>query len=119
MSAVFEGPPELVKWFQERPPQIQELILKRDFRKLYRMKSTGHVVEICSYQEAAETALEKCGFCKAGALPGHSHLSFPGLTLTVKVTREYNPRLIMERKVFGIDPEDLEEVPDPTLSTRP
>lgn len=87
------------KWVATRPPEVQSLCNRLPPDRLYRMKSTGHRVTLYSYSEDG--------------------------TVTVDVTGEYNA-VVMERRVFGISPDDLEECEMPgsgettgTLLTEP
>jgi hypothetical protein len=70
------------EWLAERPQTIKDLAAKFPPDRLYFMKKSNHRVTIYSYGEDN--------------------------TLTVNVTGEYN-RIIFDRQVFGIKPEDLEE----------
>lgn len=85
--------PEFLEWFNSRPAAVQEAVRKRPGDKLYRMKSTGHKVFICSYDEPVTE--EQKG----------------DITVTVAVTAKFNEGLGFERRVFGIQLDDLEEVP--------
>ena len=69
-------------WVASRPPVIQELCALLPPDNLYKMKSTGRRVTIVSYAE--------------------------NRTITVAVTGDYN-LVALERQVFGINPDDLEE----------
>ena len=69
-------------WVASRPPVIQELCALLPPDNLYKMKSTGRRVTIVSYAE--------------------------NRTITVAVTGDYN-LVALERQVFGINPENLEE----------
>ena len=69
-------------WVASRPPVIQELCALLPPDNLYKMKSTGRRVTIVSYAEDR--------------------------TVTVAVTGDYN-LVALERQVFGINPDDLEE----------
>lgn len=69
-------------WLATRPTVIQELAAQFTGDRLYRLKSTGHRVTIYSYLEDG--------------------------TMTVLVTGKYN-RVMFERRVFGIKPEELVE----------
>ena len=70
------------KWVEGRPEIMQKMCRKLPPDRLYQMKSTGHKVMIYSFSE--------------------------DLTVTVVVSKIYNA-VAFERKVFGIDPNDLEE----------
>lgn len=69
-------------WVDGRPQEVRRLCQVFPPDRLYRMKSTGHRVVICSYSENG--------------------------TVMVDVLAAYN-RLTFERTVFGVKPEDLEE----------
>lgn len=69
-------------WVESRPPVIQELCALLPPDNLYKMRSTGLRVTIVSYSESR--------------------------TVTVAVTGDYN-LVALERQVFGINPNDLEE----------
>lgn len=70
------------EWVSKRPVVVQELCRRLPPDRLYLMKSSGHRVTLCSYDEDG--------------------------TVTVNVTGEYN-RVLFSRSVFGISPDDLEE----------
>lgn len=74
------------EWLASRPEVIQKLAARFDPWSLYKMKSTGHLVSLYSFDE--------------------------NNTVTVNVTGEFNI-LTHSRRVFGIDPDDLEpaEIP--------
>ena len=74
-------------WVATRPEGIQKLCRQLPPDRLYRMKTIGQRVTIYSYSEDG--------------------------TVTVDVSGEYNFALF-ERRVFGVNPDDLEEcdVPD-------
>ena len=76
------------QWLAGRPEVIRKVASRFSPWMLYRMKSTGHRVVITSYSETDP------------------------VTLTVAVLGRFN-RVTMERRVFGIDPDDLEECPLP------
>lgn len=82
------------QWVQERPAAVRAVAERFDPWSLYRMKSTGHRVTIYSYSDSEP------------------------VTLTVNVTGDYN-RVLHERRVFGIDPDDLEpcDLPSPDEPT--
>lgn len=86
-------------WVAARPECIQTMCRKLPPDRLYKMKSTGHRVTLHSYSEDG--------------------------TVTVDITGQYNC-IVMDRQVFGIDADDLEEcdLPDSnevigTLLTEP
>jgi hypothetical protein len=77
-------------WFRSRPDSVVRRFIESPAGDaLYRMKSTGHLVLIYSYGEAADGSCPSC---------------------VVLVLREHNPNVITERRVFGIAFEDLEPV---------
>jgi hypothetical protein len=92
MANIYEPTPEQEKgwvaWAAGRPKVIQDLAARFKPWKLYLLKSSGHRVFLLSFNESN--------------------------TITVAVTGKYN-LVSMERQVFGIQPEDLEEceLPDP------
>ena len=71
-----------------RPDNVRKVAERFDPWTLYHMKSTGQHVTLYSFSEADNGTV----------------------TLTVNVTREFNPEVLVERQVFGIDPDDLEPV---------
>jgi len=77
-------------WFLARPRAIQQAILKYPPGK-YKLKSTGHIMELYSYEE------DEDGSCN---------------TCTGTITYENNQHLLFERKVFDIPLEDLEKIGD-------
>ena len=70
------------EWVKTRPECIRLLCERFPPDTLYRLKSTGSRVTIYSYSETN--------------------------TVTVNITGQYNAHM-MDRQVFGIDPDDLEE----------
>ncbi len=95
MSRIYEPTPKQVKiwkkWVNSRPPEIKEVAERFDPWSLYRMKDTGHKVTILGFSEG-ET-----------------------VTISVTVSGKYN-KVLFERNVFGVDPNDLEpcDPPDPS-----
>lgn len=77
-------------WVSERPPSVRKVAERFDMWSLYRMKSTGHRVMVYSFSEGDP------------------------VTLTVDVLGDFN-LVAFERRVFGIDPDDLEpcDAPQP------
>lgn len=73
---------EWSQWVSSRPECVRLIAERFSPWILYRMESTGHRVTLRSFYEDG--------------------------TISVNVTANYN-FLIMERWVFGIDPDDLEE----------
>lgn len=76
--------PEYIAWVESRPEVIRKMIARFPPDVVYLLKSSGHRVWIYSYSEDE--------------------------TLTVSVLKRYNPRIVFERNVFGIKPEDLEPI---------
>lgn len=76
-------------WVESRPPEIRAVAERLDTWTLYRLTTTGQLVQLYSIQEASP--------------PEH-----PGITLAVTVLRAYNGSLTPEFEAFGIDPDDLE-----------
>lgn len=70
------------EWLAERPEVVKQLAAQFRPDRLYLLKTTGHRVTIAGYNE--------------------------GNTLIVNVTGEFN-KIMFDRQVFGIPPEDLEE----------
>lgn len=90
MRKILENP-ELKAWYEQRPPAIKAMIDKAPPSNLYKLKTTGQLVFICSYEESE---------------PGD-----PSETVCVSVTRDFN-LIVMERNVFGINLSDLEIICD-------
>ena len=82
MAKIAELNDSWYEWVKSRPPIIQALCEKLPPDRLYLMKSTDHRVTMYSYSENG--------------------------TVTVCVLADYN-LIMFERKVFGIDPDDLVE----------
>lgn len=80
------------EWLAERPAHVRAVAERFDPWSLYRLKSSGHRVTVYSFGEEAGGKV----------------------TLTVNVTGEFNV-VSFARRVFGIDPDDLEpcELPAP------
>jgi len=80
------------KWVRSRPACVRRLAESFNPWTLYRIKSTQQRCTMISFQEAKDGTV----------------------TLTVAVTGEYNA-LLMDRQVFGLSPDDIEEteLPDP------
>ena len=70
------------KWVKGRPALVRDLCERFPPNRLYLLKSTGQRVTIASYSENG--------------------------TLRVDVSADFN-KLLFERSVFGISPDDLEE----------
>ena len=75
------------EWVATRPEIVQDLCRRFPPDRLYRLKSSGHLVTIHSYSEDG--------------------------TMTVNVSREFNA-VIMDRQVFGISSNDLTECDPPS-----
>jgi hypothetical protein len=69
------------KWVKSRPPVVRAMAERFEPWSLYRMKSTGQRVTMCSFSEDG--------------------------TLTVAVTGQFN-HVMFDRQVFGVSPDDLE-----------
>jgi hypothetical protein len=82
MTRLFEINPDAQEWIDGRPKVIKAMIAKTPPNLLYRLKPTGQRVTIYSYSEAG--------------------------TVTVLVSGQYN-LTDYERRVFGVNPDDLEE----------
>lgn len=78
------------EWVATRPSTIQELCRKFPPFRMYIMKNTGHMVSIVSYDEHKEG----------------EH------TLTVYVGKKDNSSVLFSRRVFGVKPENLVEIPN-------
>lgn len=81
------GRREWENWLADQPENVREMAIKLPPWKLYRLNKTGHRVYIISYDVDPETRK---------------------ITLQVAVSGRFNA-VIFERRVFGIDPEHLEE----------
>ncbi len=94
MARFYDPTPEEVtawnEWVAERPPAIRDVAQRFDPWSLYRLKSSGHRVTVYSV-DASDP-----------------------VTVTVDVTGDFNA-VTFERRVFGINPDDLEpcELPSP------
>jgi hypothetical protein len=78
-----EGMQEYNEWLKGRPEAIRKMGEKFPPWQLYLLTTTNHIVVLYSINEGEE------------------------ITFTVAVTRQYNPFISFERRVFGIKPEDL------------
>jgi hypothetical protein len=80
------------KWLSERPEQVRVVAQRFDPWSLFRYKKTGQRVTICGFNEENEDQV----------------------TVMMNVTGEFNC-CMMERTVFGVDPNSLEpcELPLP------
>ncbi|SRR5712691_4425582 len=76
---------EYREWVAARPPAVRAVAERFEPWTLYRMKSTGQRVTICSFTEQKDGRV----------------------TLRVNVTGQFNAHLF-DSLVFGIDPDDLE-----------
>lgn len=92
MARWMEPTPEqeagLAEFVASRPPMVRAILERLPFFELYRLKSTGHRVTLYSVSEDG--------------------------TVTVDILAKFN-KILFERQVFGIDPDDLEpcELPEP------
>lgn len=80
-------------WLAERPANVRVVAERFDPWTLYRMKSTKRRVVIVAFDEGANDGK---------------------VTLKVGVYGEFN-FVVMERVVFGVDPDDLEECAIPGI----
>jgi hypothetical protein len=76
-------------WYKALSEKVRERVDAYPPTKKYKMKSTGRIVTLVSYDE------DKNGDCN---------------TVTVDVSRDDNPGLLMEREVFGVEFDELEPV---------
>lgn len=76
-------------WYKARPLLIQQKIDLYPPDRLYRMKSTQQIVYLYSYEENDDGLCETC---------------------TITITRKFNPTCVLDRRVFGVRLDDLEEV---------
>lgn len=90
MARINEPTPEQetdwAEWVAERPDNIRKVAERFDPWTLYRMKNTNQRVTLCSFREQANG----------------------NVTLTVNITGEFN-LMLFGKRVFGIDPNNLEE----------
>jgi hypothetical protein len=77
------------KWYKELSDVVRKRVDAYPPTKKYRMKQTGRIVTIVSYDE------EKNGGCNS---------------VTVDISHDENNRLLFERQVFGVKFEDLEAI---------
>lgn len=73
------------EWVASRPDNVRAVAEKFEPWSLYRLKSSGHRVTIASFDEGTDNTI----------------------TLKVAVTGQFN-RVVFERLVFGVSPDDLE-----------
>jgi hypothetical protein len=73
------------EWVAERPLAVRAVAKRFDPWSLYRLKSSGHRVVICSFDEVEDGSVK----------------------LQVDVLGRYNS-VAFERRVFGVSPDDLE-----------
>lgn len=78
-------------WVAERPPTVRAIAERFQPWELYRIKPNGHRVVVLSFGEAEDGSV----------------------TLTVLVGGHFN-RVMFERQVFGINPDELEPCELPT-----
>jgi hypothetical protein len=74
------------EWLSTKPRAIKDMAAKLPPDRLYKLKDGGHRVTLYSYDENKDGSV----------------------SMTVLVTGEFNC-VTFDRKVFGINPEDLEE----------
>lgn len=95
MAVIFEPTDEQktawAEFVASRPDNVKAVAERFFPWILYRLKSSGHRVTLCSFGEHEDGTV----------------------TLTVNVTGEFNA-VMFERSVFGISPDDLEECELPT-----
>lgn len=85
--------PEFDAWVESRPEVIRKMIQALPPDRLYRLWENGSRCTIYSYEEDG--------------------------TVTVEVTGQFNENVFIDRKVFGIDPEDLTECDLPEWFVEP
>lgn len=73
-------------WVESRPEVVKKMAEQFPANRVFRFKTTGHNVILYSYDENG--------------------------TMTVLVLKQFNPDkiILFDRRVFGIRPEDLEEI---------
>jgi hypothetical protein len=76
-------------WYNALSEKVRKRVDAYPPTKKYKMKSTGRIVTLVSYDE------DKNGECN---------------TVTVDVSRDDNPGLLLEREVFGVEFDELEPV---------
>jgi hypothetical protein len=76
-------------WYKALSEKVRERVDAYPPTKKYRMKATGRIVTLVSYDE------DKNGDCN---------------TVTVEVSQDNNPSLLYERQVFGVEFDELEPV---------
>jgi hypothetical protein len=88
MQPTAEQEEALAAWIETRPEIVRNILRRLDFFELFRLKTTGQRVTLHSVHEDG--------------------------TVTVCITGQHN-LIMFDRKVFGIDPDDLEpcELPAP------
>ena len=82
---------EFEEWVITRPEHVRKMLREYPPYKLYTLKSTNHIIQLFSYDEDKNTGM---------------------ISFTVLVLHRYNLDLNFERRVFGIEAEDLEMVND-------
>jgi hypothetical protein len=83
-------------WYKSLSEKVRARVDAYPPMKRYRMKATGRIVTLVSYNE------DKNGECN---------------TVTVDISREDNPGILVEREVFGVKFDDLEKV-NPTKNQK-
>jgi hypothetical protein len=76
-------------WYKALSEKVRERVDTYQPTKKYKMKATGRIVTLVSYDE------DKNGDCN---------------TATVTVSREDNPGILHERVVFGVEFDELENL---------
>jgi hypothetical protein len=83
------------EWLAERPPEIRAVAERLNPWTLYRLKTTGQFVTVLSYQEGNH---------------GDGDPMFHNVTLNIEVNARWNWAAFPGRRVFGVNPDDLEEI---------
>lgn len=92
-------------WLATRPESVRRFGEQLKPWHLYRLRSTGHVVQIYSIDEPGAHQCAACGECSCAPSAGDA-------TCSVAVLHKWNPQgLAFERRVFGIGLDDLERLP--------
>jgi hypothetical protein len=76
-------------WYKALSEKVRKRVDAYPPTKKYRMKTTGRIVTLVSYDE------DKNGDCNS---------------VTVDLSRDDNPRLLFEREVFGVEFDELEPI---------
>lgn len=78
---------EWEKWVRTRPEHVRKVAKRFNSWSLYRLKTTGQIVYLLQFDEMVDGSI----------------------TIKVRVDEDLNPGQFA-RDVFGIDPNDLEEI---------